>query len=79
LKSFQVTVTLVKALEPISSVDGITPEQGIVLQSGDKTGIVLPWEGKDPQVRLSWAYRKAGVAEGTNAKLFRLKGERFRG
>lgn len=79
LLGFKVTVTLIRGLESIDSVAGIGPEDGIVLRSGEKAGIVLPWEGKDPQVRLEWAYKKAGVPLGTNAKLFRLKGERFRG
>lgn len=79
LKSFQVTVTIVDRAEPITQVSGLTPEDGLVLQSGTKVGIVLPWEGKDPQTRLKWAYRKAGVAEGAPAKLLRLIAVRFRG
>lgn len=79
LAHFQVTVTLVQGLEPISDVAGLTPEDGLVLTSGQRSGIVLPWEGKDPQVRLDWAYRKAGVPSGSPAKLQRLKAIRFKG
>lgn len=79
LKDFNVTVTLVKGQEPITSVDGLRPSDGLVLQSGERFGIVLPWEGKDPKVRLGWAYKKAGVSQGAAVKLFRLKAERFRG
>jgi hypothetical protein len=40
---------------------------------------VLPWEGKDPRIRLKWAYQKAGVAIGASANLYRLTATRFRG
>lgn len=81
LKDFLVTVTVVESQIPISlaEVDSLRPEDGLVLQSGAKFGIVLPWEGKDPRVRLGWAYRKAGVARGASCRLFRLKAQRFRG
>lgn len=79
LKDFQVTVTIVDHIEPIESVDGLQPSDGLVLEAGDRKGIVLPWEGRDPKVRLEWAYRKAGVARGSSAKLFQLIAERFRG
>jgi len=79
LKRFLVTVTIVDRLEPITNISGLTPEDGLVLKSGNRTGIVLPWEGKDPATRLKWAYRKAGVAEGSSVSLHRLVAERFRG
>lgn len=79
LKSFKVTVTIVQSQTPVSNVAGLDPAHGLVLQSGKRFGIVLPWEGKDPQTRLRWAYRKAGVPEGSSANLFRLNAMRFRG
>jgi len=79
LRNFQVTVTLVQGTEPIDNVSGLTPEDGLVLTAGTRNGIVLPWEGKDPQIRLMWAYKKAGVAVGSPAKLQRLKAIRFKG
>jgi MEMO1 family protein len=79
LASFKVTVTLVDRVEPIDSVEGLTPEQGLVLKSGDRTGVVLPLEGRDATTRLHWAFRKAGVPEGTPVQLFRLSARRFRG
>lgn len=79
LKDFLVTVTVVDRQEPIDRVDGLAPGEGLALISGNRTGIVLPWEGRDPQVRLRWAYRKAGTPEGAAARLFRLFATRFRG
>lgn len=79
LRAMLVTVTVVDRLEPIGAVDGLSPNDGLVLRNGDKVGVVLPWEGKDPKVRLGWAYRKAGVPQGVAAKLYRLVGERYRG
>jgi uncharacterized protein len=79
LKSFLVTVTLVDALRPIENVQGLRPADGLVLTSGNRKGIVLPWEGKDPMTRLKWAYKKAGVPETASVKLELLVARRFRG
>jgi len=79
LKGFLVTVTLVDRLETISDVSGLTPAEGLVLTSGSKTGVVLPWEGKDPHIRLEWAYKKAGLPVGAAATLQKLIARRWRG
>jgi AMMECR1 domain-containing protein len=81
LKNFLVTVTIVEGSTPLTSsdIDALQPEDGLVLQSGQRFGIVLPWEGKAARVRLAWAYRKAGVGQGAACRLFRLKAQRFRG
>ncbi len=79
LAGFQVTVTVVERLEPLDRVDSLRPADGLVLRSGAKIGVVLPWEGKDPTVRLAWAYRKAGVPVGATCELSRMKAERARG
>lgn len=79
LQDFQVTVTIVRHLDPISSVDGLQPADGLVLKAGTKIGVVLPWEGKDPQTRLQWAYKKAGVQPGSACQLQKMRAERFRG
>lgn len=74
-----VTVTVVNAMEPIDDVNSLTPADGLVLKSGAKVGVVLPWEGKDSKTRLGWAYRKAGVRPGTSVRLYKLKAEKYRG
>ena len=79
LDKFLVTVTIVSSVDKISSVAGLLPSNGLVLDSGGKKGIVLPWEGKDPYTRLDWAYRKAGVPAGSAATLYRLSATRSRG
>jgi AMMECR1 domain-containing protein len=79
LKDFKVTVTIVDRLEPIDNVNGLEPADGLVLDSNGAKGIVLPWEGKDPHIRLQWAYKKAGVAFGSSGKLYKLIAQRFRG
>lgn len=81
LDNFRVTVTVVEAQIPLdaSAISSLQREDGLVLQAGNRTGIVLPWEGSDPKVRLGWAYQKAGVARGAKCRLFRLKATRFAG
>ena len=78
-KDFQVTITIVDKLEAIGDVSNLQPADGLVLKSGTKVGVVLPWEGKDPKTRLQWAYKKAGVQPGASCALQRMKAERFRG
>lgn len=81
LQNFLVTVTIVRGMTPLARADleSLQPEDGLVLQSGNRSGIVLPWEGKVPRQRLSWAYKKAGVSPNASCRLFRLKADRFRG
>ena len=79
LRAFRVTVTVVERQQPIMSVSGLTAADGLVVTNGVNTGVVLPWEGKDPQTRLAWAYRKAGLAPGSPAQLSLLIAKRFRG
>jgi AMMECR1 domain-containing protein len=79
LAEFRVTVTVVHRLEPLDRIDSLSPAEGLVLKSGSRTGVVLPWEGRFPEVRLDWAYKKAGVRRGAPVTLYRLIAERFRG
>ena len=81
LKDFRVTVTVVESQKSLalSDLSSLEPEDGLVLQSGQRTGIVLPFEGRDPKTRLGWAWKKAGVSPGSPCRLFRLKAQRFRG
>jgi AMMECR1 domain-containing protein len=79
LDGFLVTITVVSRTEKISSIDGLQPSEGLLLECGSRKGIVLPWEGKDPNIRLLWAYRKAGVTPGSAAVLYRLIATRCRG
>jgi AMMECR1 domain-containing protein len=74
-----VTVTVVDGMTPLGNIDALTPEDGLILVSGGHTGVVLPWEGKDPRTRLAWAYRKAKVAQTASVSLSRLIATRFRG
>ena len=73
------TVTLIERLEPLTDLATLRPGDGLVLTAGSRTGIVLPWEGRDPKTRLDWAYRKAGVVRGASVRLQRLIAPRYRG
>ena len=81
LTDFRVTVTIIERLVPLepAQVHTLTPNDGLVLQAGERTGVVLPWEGKDPRIRLGWAYKKAGVPAGSSCSLQRMIAHRFRG
>jgi AMMECR1 domain-containing protein len=77
-RAFKVTLTVIERLEPIGDARQVVPAEGLVLRAGEKVGVVLPWEGKDPMVRLEWAYKKAGVKLGAPAQLQRMVAERWR-
>jgi AMMECR1 domain-containing protein len=77
-RSFRVTLTLVERLEQVGDARWVAASEGLVLTSGSHVGVVLPYEGKDPLVRLGWAYTKAGVPQGSAATLQRLVGGRWR-
>jgi len=80
LSRFLVTVTVVERLEPLDRTSALvlTPADGIALESGTRTGVVLPWEGRDPATRLRWAYKKAGVPDGSPCRLWRVVARRSR-
>lgn len=82
LPTILVTLTVVERLEPLpdqTAVASLAPESGLVLKCNGRTGVVLPWEGRDPSLRLKWAYRKARVTPGSPCRLFRLVATRVRG
>ena len=81
LRNYRVTVTIIESQTPleISAIGSLQRGEGLVLQSGNRVGVVLPWEGSDARVRLGWAYKKAGVAPGASCRLYRLRAARFRG
>lgn len=78
---FLITITIVSRLVPLSEagINTLAPGEGLVLRTNGRTGIVLPWEGRDPRTRLGWAYKKAGAAPGSACTLERMIAERFRG
>jgi AMMECR1 domain-containing protein len=80
LKGFAVTVTVVQRTLPISveEIDSLRPEDGLVLQSGERFGIVLPWEGKEPRLRLK-GLSQSRCGSGHFRSLIRLQAMRFRG
>lgn len=76
--SWRITVTVIDGLKPCRNIRSLRPEQGLVLTQGSRIGVVLPFEGKDPETRLKWAYSKAGATYKSSAKLQVLFGRRCR-
>jgi len=61
LKNCRISITIVTGFIPISTVNDVPKSDGIVFMTGEKAGVVLPYEGSDPYIRLKWAYLKAGL------------------
>jgi AMMECR1 domain-containing protein len=77
-RPFSITLTRVSRLEPIEDVQSLLPEHGLVLYQNEKTGVVLPFEGRDPKIRLEWAYKKAKANPREPVRLERMFASRER-
>lgn len=77
LHNLSISITVVRNLKPLDDISSLLPEHGLVVKRGDRFGIVLPYEGKDPFVRLEWAKRKVGLKEGEPFEVWRLEGLRW--
>ncbi|MCS7191924.1 MAG: AMMECR1 family protein [Armatimonadetes bacterium] len=73
LEKLSISITVVRDLKPLGDIFSLRPEHGLVVKRGDKIGIVLPYEGKDPLVRLDWAKRKAGLKEGETFEMWLIE------
>ncbi|MFA4015557.1 MAG: hypothetical protein RUDDFDWM_000644 [Candidatus Fervidibacterota bacterium] len=73
-----VSITVVQKLTPLDNIYALSPEHGLVVRRGEKVGVVLPYEGKDPLVRLEWAMRKAGLSKNENFEMWLMKAIRWR-
>lgn len=76
LDQARITITFVERLLPVRDVKRLTTETGLVLRSGNRVGVVLPFEGRDPETRLKWAYQKAGIQFGSSVSLFAMHATR---
>jgi len=83
IESCRISITVVLKLIPANSIENIPKSDGIVIKQGEKTGVVLPYEGSDPFIRLQWAYKKAGLpapelkGPGNLSDVFIMKAIRF--
>jgi len=77
LSRLVISITVVQKLTPLDNIHALSPEHGLVVKRGEKIGIVLPYEGRDPLVRLDWAKRKAGLSENENFEMWLMKAIRW--
>lgn len=74
-----ISLTIVLSATPIPSIEQHDAQNnGLIAKSGDKIGIVLPFEGRDAKIQEKWAKRKAGLDENARAQLLELRAVRFR-
>lgn len=77
LRRTRISITVVTDLRAAGRIDDLAFDEGLVVRCGDRVGVVLPYEGRDPHVRLDWAYRKAGVTAHDACDIFRMRAIRF--
>ena len=73
----RISITVVTDLAPAGPIDDLAFDEGLVVRCGDRVGVVLPYEGRDPRTRLDWGYRKAGVTARDACDIFRMRAIRF--
>lgn len=66
-------VSLVVAIEPVSSLKRINPyRDGLLVKSGGKAGILMPGEAVDAHYQMVQCKLKAGIQPGEPFELFKL-------
>ncbi len=72
-------VTVIKALVPVPSYRQINPfRDGVMVQQGGKSGIILPGEATDAHHQVLMAKLKAGIQPKTSFQLYRMQADVYR-
>lgn len=73
LTTVKFQVSMVTQIIPVSTTNSINPYQdGIMVQSGTRTGIILPGEAVDAHYQMVMAKLKAGINPKQKCNLFKL-------
>jgi AMMECR1 domain-containing protein len=73
-KSLKIQVSVIKGVEPVQTYRQINPfKEGMLVQSGGKSGILLPGEAKDSLYQLQKCLLKAGIKSGEGYQIFRVR------
>jgi AMMECR1 domain-containing protein len=66
-------VTVVKALQPITNLQGQNPlHDGLMVRQNGRTGVILPGEATDAVYQLTLCKMKAGIQPGQKFQLYRM-------
>ena len=72
-------VTLIKAMVPVDSYRQINPlRDGVMVQQGGKSGIILPGEATDAYHQVVMAKLKAGIQPKESFQLYRMQADVYR-
>jgi|LakMenE18May11ns_1017448.scaffolds.fasta_scaffold9958583_12 AMMECR1 domain-containing protein len=75
-KRLKAQVTIINAIEPVKSIRSINPlKDGLMIRSGNKSGVILPGEAMDSHYQLILAKLKAGIKKNEGFQIYRLKTE----
>ncbi len=76
VKFLKPQVTVVRAVEPVSSIRMINPfRDGVLVRSGGKSGVILPGEATDAHYELVMARLKAGISPTEPCQIYKLKAD----
>jgi AMMECR1 domain-containing protein len=73
-KDLKPQVTVIKEVEPIHTICGQNPlTEGLLVQAGNKSAVLLPGEVSDPYYQLVKCKLKAGIHKGEPYQLYSIK------
>jgi len=79
MSACRISLTIILDLKPIQSLSQHDVKNcGLIAQSGERIGLVLPYEGKDAKTQWKWARQKAGLKESEKAQMLEVHAVRFR-
>ena len=79
LAQCRISLTIILATKPIQSLSQHDASRnGLIAQSGEHVGLVVPFEGHDADTQLLWAKRKAGLKDDARVQMREVFAVRFR-
>ena len=79
LAQCRISLTIILATKPIQSLaQHDAAHNGLIAQSGEHVGLVVPFEGRDADTQLLWAKRKAGLKDDARVQMREVFAVRFR-
>lgn len=78
LKLVLISITIIESIEPMENIYSVEKKDGIIAEKDGKTGVVLPYEGSDPQIRAQWAQKKAQISDPMGIIWKKIKAVRFK-
>ncbi len=79
IEDLKVQITVIRNLIPVKSFREINPvHDGLMVRSGNRSGVILPGEAKDSYYALVQARLKASLRQNDSYQIYRIKADVYR-